>query len=45
VGYQKTFMGTWTADDAVPFTKDAGALEKVNGDGPIFHFGVFLGFF
>ncbi len=43
-GYQITSMGTWQADDAVPFT-DAGALVKVNGNGPIFHFGVFLGFF
>lgn len=44
-GYQKTFMGTWTVDDAVPFTKDAAALTKVNGDGAVFHFGVFIGFF
>lgn len=44
-GYQITAMGTWTVDDAVPFTKDAGALAKVTGNGAIFHFGVFLGFF
>ncbi len=43
-GYQVTSMGTWVADDAVPFT-DEGALKNVNGNGPIFHFGVFLGFF
>ncbi|MFI5263051.1 MAG: hypothetical protein ACHQM6_00890 [Candidatus Kapaibacterium sp.] len=44
-GYQVTSMGTWTVDDKVSFTKDAGALTKVNGNGPVFHFGVFLGFF
>lgn len=43
-GYQITAMGTWTVDDAVPF-KDAAALSKVNGNGAVFHLGVFLGFF
>jgi len=44
-GYQITSMGTWTVDDKVPFTQDAGALTKVNGNGPVFHLGVFVGFF
>jgi hypothetical protein len=43
-GYQLTSMGTWQSDDAVPFT-DEGALTKVNGNGPVFHLGIFLGFF
>ena len=43
-GYQITSMGTWQADDAVPFT-DIGALGKVNGNGAFFHFGLFIGFF
>lgn len=43
-GYQITAMGTWTVDDAVSF-KDAASLTKVNGNGAVFHLGVFLGFF
>ncbi len=43
-GYQITAMGTWTVDDAVSF-KDAASLTKVNGNGPVFHLGIFLGFF
>ena len=43
-GYQITSMGTWTADDAVGLS-DVGALSKVNGNGAIFHLGVFVGFF
>jgi hypothetical protein len=43
-GYQLTFMGTWKADDEVSLG-DAGALTNVNGNGPFFHFGLFVGFF
>jgi len=43
-GYQITSVGTWKVDDDVSF-KDAGALTKVNGNGPVFHLGLFLGFF
>ena len=43
-GYQITSMGTWKADDNVGLG-DVGALSKVNGNGAVFHLGVFLGFF
>jgi len=43
-GYQLTFGSNWKVDDDVSFT-DNGALNNVNGNGPFFHFGLFLGFF
>jgi len=43
-GYQLTFMRTWTADDQVSLG-NLGALTNINGNGPFFHFGLFVGFF
>ncbi|MDP4219228.1 MAG: hypothetical protein Q8916_06420 [Bacteroidota bacterium] len=43
-GYQISAMGTWVADDDVSLG-DVGALAKVNANGPVVQFGVFLGFF
>ncbi len=43
-GYQITSMGTWAVDDAVSLT-NTDDLQKVSGNGAIFHLGVFLGFF